>query len=105
MTQVNNTKFTETEPLETQINTLLGCICSINSLGHTFDDHLAAVSLINALPASLGMLKTLLTDTQTTATTTDVKASSCILQDEQCRIVESGGTAATFFARAGKKAQ
>ena len=103
MTQVNNTKFTETEPLETQINTLLGCICSINSLGHTFDDHLAAVSLINTLPASLGTLKTLLTDTQTTATTTDVKA--CILRDEQCRIVESGGTAATFFARAGKKAQ
>ena len=33
MTQVYNTKFTETEPLETQINTLLGCICSINPLG------------------------------------------------------------------------
>jgi gag-polypeptide of LTR copia-type/Domain of unknown function (DUF4219) len=64
MTQVYNTKFTENEPLETQINTLLACIRTINSLGHPFDDHLAAISMINALPASLDTLKTLLTDTQ-----------------------------------------
>ena len=49
------------------------------------------------------MLKTLLTDTQATVTTADMKAR--ILRDEQCCIVESGGTAAMFFARAGKKAQ
>ena len=61
------------------------------------------VLLINALPASLGMLKTLLTDTQATVTTADMKAR--ILRDEQRHIVESGGTAAMFFARAGKKAQ
>jgi hypothetical protein len=64
MTQVYNIKFTDTEPLETQINTLLGCIHNINTLGHTFDNHLAAVSLINALPPSLSTLKTLLTNTR-----------------------------------------
>ena len=103
MTQVYNTRFTENEPLETQINTLLGCIRTINTLGHPFDDHLAAISLINALPASLGTLKTLLTDTQATATTANVKAR--ILRDEQCRVIESGGTTAAYFAKAGKKPQ
>jgi hypothetical protein len=94
MTQVYNTRFTENEALETQINTLLGCIRTINSLGHPFDDHLAAISIINALPASLGTLKTLLTDTQATASTADVKAH--ILRDEQHRIIESGSTATAF---------
>jgi transposase InsO family protein len=103
MTQVYNTRFTENEPLETQINTLLSCIRTINTLGHPFDDHLAAISLINALPASLGTLKTLLTDTQATATTADIKAR--ILRDEQRRIIESGSTAAAFFAKAGKRPQ
>ena len=103
MTQVYNTKFTENEPLETQINTLLACIRTINSLGHPFDDHLAAISMINALPASLNTLKTLLTDTQATATTADVKAR--ILRDEQRRVIESGSTVAAFFAKAGKKPQ
>jgi hypothetical protein len=103
MTQVYNTRFAENEPLETQINSLLGCIRTINTLGHPFDDHLGAISLINALPASLGTLKILLTDTQATAITADVKAR--ILRDEQRRIIESGSTAAAFFAKAGKKPQ
>lgn len=83
MTQVYNTRFNENEPLETQINTLLGCICTINSLSHPFNDHLA--------------------DTQSTASTSDVKAH--ILHNKQHHIIESGSTVATFFAKAGKKLQ
>ena len=51
MSKVFNTKLNDAEPLENQIDEFLRTIRTINSLGHPFDDHLAAVTLINAIPS------------------------------------------------------
>jgi hypothetical protein len=103
MSKVYNTKLNNTEPLENQIDDMLRHIHTINSLGHSFDDHLAAVSLINTLPATLSTLKTILFDSNTPVTTADIKQR--ILNDEQRRIGDSGTNATAFFARASKRPQ
>jgi hypothetical protein len=78
-------------------------LSSINSLGHSFDDHLATVSLINALPATLSTLKTILFNSNTPVTTANIK--QCILNNEQRCIGDSGTNTTAFFARASKKPQ
>ena len=103
MSKVFNTKLNDAEPLENQIDKFLRTIQTINSLSHPFDDHLAAVSLINAIPSTLSTLKTILSDSQSKVTSAEVKQR--ILIDEQRRILDSGSSATAFFARAGKKPQ
>lgn len=51
---VFHTKFTDTEPLESQMNDMLADIHNINELKQTFDDEVTAIALINALPSNFG---------------------------------------------------
>ena len=89
--------FTDTEPLEGQINDLLADIRNINKLKKTFDDEITAIALINALPNSLDTLQTILGNTDT-ITSVNVKAQ--IIEDEQRRIGRSGSDATAFFVKA-----
>ena len=100
--KVFHTAFSDSEPLESQINDLLANIRKINELkANTFDDEIMAIAIINALPASLDMLQTILAEFLGNATalvSTDVKSQ--IIEDEQRCIGRSGSDATAFFAKA-----
>jgi transposase InsO family protein len=100
--KVFHTKFTDTEPLETQMNDLLADIRNINELKKTFDDEVTAIALINALPSSLDTLQTILGNAATLVSA-DVKSQ--IIEDEQRRIGRSGSDATAFFAKARNDAR
>ena len=95
--KVFHTAFTDTEPLEAQINDLLTNIRQINELKQTFDDEITAIAVINALPASLDTLQTILSNL-TSFVPRDIKTQ--IVEDEQRRIGRSGSDATAFFAKA-----
>ena len=78
--KVFHTAFTDTEPLEAQINDLLTNIRQINELKQTFDDEITAIAVINALPASLDTLQTILSNS-TSFVPRDIKTQ--IVEDEQ----------------------
>jgi hypothetical protein len=100
--KVFHTTFTDTEPLEAQINDLLADIRNINELKKTFDDEITAIALINALPDSLDTLQTILGNADT-ITSVNVKAQ--IIEDEQRRIGRSGSDATAFFVKARNDAR
>ena len=101
--KVFHTAFSDSEPLESQINDLLANIWKINELkANTFDDEIMAIAIINALPASLDTLQTILGNA-TALVSADVKSQ--IIEDEQRRIGRSGSDATTFFAKARSDAR
>jgi hypothetical protein len=100
--EVFHTEFTDTEPLESQLNRFTSQISLINRLKgqKAFDDEFTAMAIINALPESLESLKTVLANNPV-LTTRDVKLR--IINDERRRITKSGSrNAAAYYAKVNK---
>jgi hypothetical protein len=95
--KVFHTTFTDTEPLEVQINDLLADIRNINKLKKTFNNEITAIALINALPDSLDTLQTILGNADTI---TSVNMKAQIIEDKQRCIGCSGSDATAFFVKA-----
>jgi LTR polyprotein gag-polypeptide-like protein len=94
--------LSESEPMDTQINNLLGVARNLESLGIGMDEKVIAFAIVMALPDSLNTLKTILYSTRgADLSIEDVTAQ--IYSDEQRRIRASGSDAVTYYAKAAKK--
>ncbi len=96
----NNT-FTDSDPLEPQINSLLKLVRVVRNLGSKLRDDIVAAVIISALPNSLSALKTVLANSIIEPLPIELKAQ--ILADEQHCVRESGIGATAFFTKASKK--
>jgi hypothetical protein len=73
LNDIFHTVFSDTEPLEPQLNKFISQIYLINKLSSTvFDNEIITVAIINTLPDSLETLKTILAN-NTVLSTQDVK--------------------------------
>ncbi|HEX4706357.1 MAG TPA: reverse transcriptase domain-containing protein, partial [Candidatus Udaeobacter sp.] len=102
LNDIFHTVFSDTEPLEPQLNKFISQIYLINKLSSTvFDDEIIAVAIINALPDSLETLKTILAN-NTVLSTQDVKLR--IINDERRRVNSSGSrNTAAYYAKVSNK--
>jgi len=94
--------FSKSEPLEPQINALVGAACTITTLGLALEDKLIMFAIISSLPTMLSTLKIILSTTNVTDLSSEYVKSQIILDEQHC-IRDSGVGATTFFAKASKK--
>ncbi len=74
--------FTDSNPLEPQINSLLQSVHVVQNLGSKIGDDVVVTAIILALLNSLGTLKTILANSTVEPMLAEVKAQ--ILNDKQC---------------------
>jgi len=96
--EVFRTTFSDSEPLEPQINTLIRAARTITSLGLALEDKLVAFAIISSLPPSLTTLKIILSTSSASSLSSEYVKSQIIL-DEQRRVRDSGVGATAFFAK------
>jgi LTR polyprotein gag-polypeptide-like protein len=99
--EIFKSAFTNTDPLEPQINSLLCLVHAVKNLGWNLGDDVIVPVIILALPASLGTLKTVLANASEEPFLAELKAQ--ILANEQHWICESGIGKTAFFTKAAKK--
>ena len=94
--------LTDGEPMEPQLNKLVKASHNLKSIGCRVNNKTLAYIIIMALPDALSMLKSILFNKDNMTLTSEVVISQ-ILVDKECRVHASGGTATTYFTKAGKK--
>jgi hypothetical protein len=95
--------FSESEPLQQQIDKVVRTVRHLNCIGFPLSDKWLASILIMKLPESL--LKMVLINIENAKLTASNGVITRILADEGHRIHASGGSATTYFAKAAKKAK
>jgi gag-polypeptide of LTR copia-type len=100
--EVFRSTFSDSKPLQPQIDSLMHSSRIISSLGITLDDKLVAFAIISSLPRSLSTLRTILLITNPSELSTEYVRSQ-LISDEQRRVRESGMGTTAYFSRAAKK--
>jgi hypothetical protein len=95
--------FSDTEPLEPQIDSLVRDAYALINFGVLLDDKLAPFAILYSLPPSLSDLRETILRTEPSSGFTIENVTSQILLDEHRRIRKSGRGAREHFARATTK--
>jgi hypothetical protein len=89
----------DTEPMQSQVNTLILMVQQLAMARLPIDDKLLTYLLILHLPKSYSMLKTILSNSDSTKATSKGMAFQILL--EECRCIQSsGGNAIAFYTKA-----
>src|SRR5712672_4217266 len=104
MADLYRRNFTESEPLEPQINQILLAAQSLSTLSSPVPEKHLAFQLISALPDSLQLLKILLNQIPYAKLSTDHIIAMIIDDERQC-VQASGDSPSAFFVKAAKKSE
>jgi len=93
--------FSDTEPLQPQLDTVIFANQKLESVNLAIPDVVLAYLLALRLPESYSILRTALTRSSFTKISSNWVADQ-VIAEEHYRVAQSGGNATTFFAKAKK---
>jgi len=93
--------FKDTEPLQPQVDRCVYAAQQLETVGFPIMDSMLGFLLAMCLPESYLMLHTIITNADTSTITSKWVVDRIIREEKQC-LRNFGGTAAAFYAKAGK---